>query len=277
MSSTQGTHSTMSLDDEPIDEMPDNINCGPSREFSLSGPADVAEAWPVSLRVENRYFGQEWKAILESLRIHLLGGLGANRYVRWTLKDGFWGAIRIRPYLQRLVRQFDIDDIQPNLLFVEASQGGPWGDYILDILDDQRRSDAVFIQRFGKINAVPCECCERRYRRSDGVDEKRGLWPFHECISFAESNAGACGNCVFSIAGNACTYHGDDPRVAHFKAENLKEPVVSMMTPRSAPSLEPVLDYPTMAWLVGTRAVGRPTGSHRTDRVKERKDTAKWV
>ncbi|KAI1818991.1 hypothetical protein F4861DRAFT_544389 [Xylaria intraflava] len=207
--------------------------------------------------------------LIESLRIHLLDGYGRDRYVRWTLEDGFWTEAVARPSIMEASK--DLNYRKPNILFVEASEGGPWGQYIVDLIKDARRTDAIFVQRYGGINAVSCECCIRRYTRADGAERRRGLWPFHECVSFEEVQQGACANCIWSMNGNACTYHEDSLVTNHFKANRQIRPIISDMTAITAPVVGPTLDTAWMIYITEKKLEGMPHGAHRDDQIKESK------
>ncbi|KAI2642473.1 hypothetical protein GGS21DRAFT_486292 [Xylaria nigripes] len=203
-------HSDITMVDRPQDHEveqqvePPYSSRFPPREWTFNSVREIDIVWPISQDVRSSIFYSQWKELLGTMTIQVIGGIGENRYVRWVIEPNFYLIAGASAQLkQTLLAAFKRQALP---LYVEASRGGPWGEYILNLLHDRRRTEAIYVQRYGYQNHVPCECCERRYIQSDGMTDRRGLWPFSTCVGIPGYANGACANCLFSIQGVRCTF-----------------------------------------------------------------------
>ncbi|KAI1430499.1 hypothetical protein GGR50DRAFT_698966 [Xylaria sp. CBS 124048] len=230
-------------------------NVSRPRAFSLREPQDLATAWPVSPWVAESHFSSQWRGALENMTIEILEGVAQDRYVRWTLSPSFYAAAGANDFLRSWAMSYR--RFPQNPIYVEASGAAPWGEYLATLVRDPRHLQGLFIQQFGKPNRVMCRCCERRHVRSGGSDEKRGLWPFWECVSIPSFASGACGNCTYSIQASKCTWHGDDPKYQWLKASDDRQGTISRVNPQSSPSIA-TLTAPQTISATERRVCGAP-------------------
>ncbi|CAK7207836.1 hypothetical protein SEUCBS139899_010651 [Sporothrix eucalyptigena] len=169
-----------------------------------------------------RAFNNNWATFLCSVAVYEIEGPYKDLYFCWVLRttakqDALWRGLHSdNALLQYWTNNHHRLAPRANPVYVERINGGPIGAYAGAICADGRRLKGLFIQIYGLRNAVPCESCERMYRRyvnpgpaEKGVGQRprHVMAPFFDCISLPGYNKGVCGNCTYSIANTMCSYH----------------------------------------------------------------------
>ncbi len=117
--------------------------------------------------------------LLECLQIEVLGGNANDEYVRWHVSQEDFEKARTNKEVRSALAAVKTGKkmINPNPVYVEAIEGGPWGKHLLCMLNDGRRLAALFTQLFGTRNGVPCRCFEEFLVESDSTVYS-GMHPF---------------------------------------------------------------------------------------------------
>lgn len=173
--------------------------------------------------------------MLGQVQMSYLAGAADGRYMKWVIVDpSFWtiasAPVKVVDMLDTLMHNSSRD---PNSIYVELTDGGPIGHYIMHLINKPRYVAGLFIQAYGVENEVPCRVCEQRFVKSD-IGKKSGMWPYFGCKSIPGFAEHACGNCVGTAAGHNCTF--TDKTYAHLRAVwDRKPPIVSDITDRNSP------------------------------------------
>jgi hypothetical protein len=219
------------FDDDSVTPRPVPMH-GLAADFSLA-PIRDADGEPVPSKARSsvlhaaKYpFNNIWASLLCHIGIYEIEGQHSDRYLCWLLRttakqDSLWRSVQSDGFLLSFwaIRHSQLAaSAQP--VYVEKLNGGPFGSYAGALASDKRRIPSLFIQMYGLRNAVPCESCERSYRRSvnpgvtpGSADQKpvRVMTPFFECISLPGFSHGVCGNCVYQVNGANCSFHYRPP------------------------------------------------------------------
>ena len=219
------------FDDDSITPRPVPMH-GMAANFTLApdqnpdGETVTTKARSSALNAARYPFNNVWASLLCHIGIFEIEGPHGDRYLCWLLRttakqDTLWRSIQSDTSLLSFwtVQHSQLaTSAQP--VYVEKLNGGPLGSYAGALASDKRRVPSLFVQMYGFRNAVPCESCERNYRRnvnpgvtpgSSDQNPVRVMSPFFECISLPGFSHGVCGNCLFAVNGANCSFHSKPP------------------------------------------------------------------
>lgn len=222
------------FDDDSVQPRP-VPNHGIVADFSLSseqkpdGEPSSSKSRSAAVGAAKRPFSNTWVVLWCHFALYEISGDHAGKYVCWVLRttakqDSLWRGLLAD---SSLLKFWEANQAQlaplANPVFVEKTNGGAFGAYAAALVSERRRLPGLFVQTYGYRNAVPCEACERNYRRyvnpgftSGSTDQNpfRVMVPFFDCVSLPGFSQGVCGNCLYYVGGAACSYHKHPPKGA---------------------------------------------------------------
>ncbi|KAI8958364.1 hypothetical protein F5Y11DRAFT_336428 [Daldinia sp. FL1419] len=165
------------------------------------------------------------------MEFEVLGGAGANRYIRWRIINAdFWKNSSCRPHYRDIALSRSFEHVSPTV-HVDIRGGSPVGEYIAKILVDSRRIRGLVAQAFGFPNEVPCKLCEEHFRSSDS-ENRAGMWPFFGCHTLPGEDD--CGNCLYIMT--ICNLRAPELKFLRARADRVP-PIREDVTEESSPAI----------------------------------------